>query len=237
MRPGETAALPPPAASAKHSIASSANPRRSGEVCPLVVQWLDTPIGPFVAGATDEGVCFLEFADRRALERQIEVLRRRFGSAALPGRHRHLDQLKAELDEYFAQERREFTVPLVTQGTPFQESVWQGLQRIPYGQTCSYDQLARAIGRPGAQRAVGRANGENRLAIVVPCHRVIGRDGRLTGYGGGLWRKALLLELEGATIDPRDRAAHRPVRASFGAFERKMNRGGPRRATEKVVNQ
>jgi AraC family transcriptional regulator of adaptative response/methylated-DNA-[protein]-cysteine methyltransferase len=100
------------------------------------------------------------------------------------------------LTEYFAAERREFKVPLAPRGTPFQEKVWQELRRIPYGQTISYDELARRAGQPTAQRAVARANGMNRICILIPCHRVIGKDGSLTGYGGGLWRKRLLLGLE-----------------------------------------
>ncbi len=90
-------------------------------------------------------------------------------------------------------------MPLVIRGTPFQERVWRRLLQIPFGETLSYEGLARAVGCPGAQRAVGRANGDNRLAIVVPCHRVVQKDGQLRGYGGGLWRKQFLLDLERRT--------------------------------------
>jgi len=107
-----------------------------------------------------------------------------------------IDRLATELVEYFAGSRREFEVPLVIRGTPFQETVWRALLAIPYGQTISYSELARRIGRAGAQRAVGLANGRNRLAIVVPCHRVVEQGGGLRGYGGGLWRKRYLLDLE-----------------------------------------
>ena len=96
----------------------------------------------------------------------------------------------------FRGERREFTMPLETRGSKFQQTVWSALRRIPYGETWSYRQLAASIGRPGASRAVGRANGQNRIAVILPCHRVIGADGKLTGYGGGLWRKRYLLDLE-----------------------------------------
>jgi len=113
-----------------------------------------------------------------------------------PGRSEHVERLVGELGEYFAGERRSFDVPLDAPGTDFQRAVWEHLLTIPYGQTRSYDQVARALGRAGAQRAVGRANGMNRIAILVPCHRVVQKDGGLRGYGGGLWRKRWLLELE-----------------------------------------
>ena len=160
------------------------------------VSWLDTPIGPMVAGATSKGVCLLEFTERRMIEAQFATIRRRFGSPLVPGENAHLNQLGRELAEYFSGTRREFTVPLVYPGTPFEEEVWNALIRIPCGETRSYQNLARLLGRPGAARAVGRANGMNRIAVVIPCHRVINQDGKLCGYGGGLWRKHLLLELE-----------------------------------------
>jgi AraC family transcriptional regulator of adaptative response/methylated-DNA-[protein]-cysteine methyltransferase len=114
----------------------------------------------------------------------------------VPGSHPLLEQLREELKQYFAGELRNFTVPLNSRGTPFQDQVWRELRGIPYGKTISYDELARRINQPTAQRAVARANGMNYVSIVIPCHRVIGKDGSLTGYGGGLWRKRLLLELE-----------------------------------------
>jgi AraC family transcriptional regulator of adaptative response/methylated-DNA-[protein]-cysteine methyltransferase len=156
---------------------------------------MESPVGPLVAGATDEGVCLLEFSDRRMLEGQLAAVRQRFGPV-LPGTHPLLERLKAELSEYFAGTRREFTVPLVYPGTPFQVKVWDALRRIPYGETISYEKLAWAVGTPRGQRAVGHANGLNRIAIVIPCHRVVNKDGKLGGYGGGLWRKQLLLDLE-----------------------------------------
>jgi AraC family transcriptional regulator of adaptative response/methylated-DNA-[protein]-cysteine methyltransferase len=171
-------------------------PVRGREAEHLTVAWVPSPLGPLVAGATGDALCLLEFTDRRALEAQIATLERRFGMPLLPGRHPRLDQLAEELGGYFAGERRTFTVPLAYPGTPFQRRVWEELLRIPYGETRSYEQLAVALGSPGAQRAVGHANGLNRIAIVIPCHRVIGKDGTLGGYGGGLWRKRALLDLE-----------------------------------------
>jgi AraC family transcriptional regulator, regulatory protein of adaptative response / methylated-DNA-[protein]-cysteine methyltransferase len=170
-------------------------PGRSRAQDPVTVSWLESPLGPLVAGVTDGGVCLLEFSDRQKLEAQLDSLQQRFGRV-LPGSHPLLDQLRSELAEYFAGSRHEFTVPLVYPGTPFQVQVWEALRGIPYGETYSYEKLARSIGVPGAQRAVGHANGQNRLAVLIPCHRVVNKDGKLGGYGGGLWRKQLLLELE-----------------------------------------
>jgi AraC family transcriptional regulator of adaptative response/methylated-DNA-[protein]-cysteine methyltransferase len=114
----------------------------------------------------------------------------------VPGSSPLLDQLRRELEEYFAGRRREFAVDLTAPGTPFEERVWEALRTIPYGETWSYERLAQAVGSPGASRAVGSANGRNRIAILIPCHRVVNKDGRLGGYGGGLWRKEALLHLE-----------------------------------------
>jgi len=162
----------------------------------VVMAMLETPLGPVLAGATDQGIVLLEYTDRRMLEHNLKAMRRRFRCAIVPGRHPLLERLRQELHAYFQGDRREFTLPLASRGTPFQDKVWQELRRIPYGETISYDTLARRVGQPTAQRAVARANGVNYVAILIPCHRVIGKDGSLTGYGGGLWRKRLLLELE-----------------------------------------
>lgn len=155
-----------------------------------------TPLGRMVAVATERGLCLLEFADRRMLETQVARLRRRLGSPIVPGESEVLAATRAELEAYFRGELRRFTLPLAPLGSPFQLVVWEHLAAIPYGATTTYEALARAAGRPGAARATGRAVGDNALAIVLPCHRVVGRDGRLTGYGGGLWRKERLLALE-----------------------------------------
>lgn len=112
----------------------------------------------------------------------------------------HLQPYIVQLEAYFCGELREFTFPLDMVGTQFQKDCWQALLRIPYGKTCSYAEIARAIGRPNAFRAVGQANHDNPIAIVVPCHRVLGANGTLTGYGGGLSTKERLLRLEGATF-------------------------------------
>lgn len=109
-------------------------------------------------------------------------------------------ELRRQLAEYFAGERRDFDLPLSPEGTPFERSVWEELRRIPFGETRSYGEIAQAIGRPGAARAVGRANGANPIPIVVPCHRVIGSNGSLTGFGGGLEAKSRLLEIEGRRL-------------------------------------
>jgi AraC family transcriptional regulator of adaptative response/methylated-DNA-[protein]-cysteine methyltransferase len=175
-------------------------PGRSRQAGCVVTDWVPSPIGPLLVGTTSEGICLLEFTDRRALESQLAELRRHVGTAIVPGRHELLDQLKEELSEYFAGKRREFSVPLVYPGSPFQRTVWSQLLRIPYGETCSYEALARVAGVPGAQRAVGRANGQNRVAILIPCHRVVNKDGKLGGYGGGLWRKQYLLDLEAGIV-------------------------------------
>jgi AraC family transcriptional regulator of adaptative response/methylated-DNA-[protein]-cysteine methyltransferase len=171
-------------------------PGRVDDAACIRIAWIDTPVGPMIAGASDAGVCLLEFAEPGRLERQVSALRRRYRSAVAPADHPHLTALRAELAEYFAGTRRAFSVPLDARGTPFEERVWRELLRIPYGETRAYADVARAVGSPAAVRAVGRANGMNRIAIVIPCHRVVNKSGALGGYGGGLWRKRRLLHLE-----------------------------------------
>jgi len=157
---------------------------------------IPTPLGPMVAGATDSALCLLEFGDRRMLETQLKRIRKALRAVIVPGETEVTRRTAEELSAYFAGDLRTFSVPLQTTGTPFQEAVWTGLRTIPYGRTRSYGEQARLLGRPNAVRAVANANGSNRIAIIIPCHRVIGSDGSLTGYGGGLWRKQRLLELE-----------------------------------------
>ncbi len=171
-------------------------PNRAGELAPVVTTRILTPLGPMVAGATSEGICLLEFADRTMLETQLARVRKGFGRPTVPGSNSHLEQLATELDKYFTGALTDFQVPLLLKGTPFQMLAWNQLRSIPYGTTISYDQQARAMERAGAQRAVGKANGDNRIAIIVPCHRVVRQNGDLCGYGGGLWRKKFLLDLE-----------------------------------------
>lgn len=160
---------------------------------------LSAPLGEMLACATDDGLCMLEFTDRPALERQRADVRRLFGADPIEAAHPHLASIERELNEYFAGARTRFETPLVTPGTAWERAVWDQLLAIPYGETRSYIGVAEALGMPGASRAVGLANGRNRIAIVIPCHRVIEKSGRLRGYGGGLWRKAFLLELEART--------------------------------------
>jgi AraC family transcriptional regulator of adaptative response/methylated-DNA-[protein]-cysteine methyltransferase len=164
----------------------------------ITLAWVETPLGPMAAGVTESAVCLLEFTDRRMLEAQLETLSRRFRLPLLPGESPLLERLRQQLREYFCGTRHSFDLPLDYPGTDFQRRVWDALRRIPFGQTRSYAELARELGKPGAGRAVGHANGLNRIAILVPCHRVIAADGGLGGYGGGLWRKLRLLEQEGA---------------------------------------
>lgn len=162
----------------------------------IMITRILTPLGPMLAGATDEGICLLEFVDRRMLETQLQKLRKLFCAELVPGTNDHFDALQKQVEEYFAGTRKEFTLPLLLPGTPFQKKVWDILQTIPYGTTRSYQEQAELMGQSKAIRAVAKANGDNRISIIIPCHRVIGKDGKLTGYGGGLWRKKYLLEHE-----------------------------------------
>ncbi|MBA3484709.1 MAG: methylated-DNA--[protein]-cysteine S-methyltransferase [Pirellulales bacterium] len=156
-----------------------------------------TPLGPMFLGATDAGVCLCEFTDRRMLETELNDLQKRLNAVILPADgSTHLQQLETELHQYFAGARRIFEVPLDSPTTPFRQRVWDELRTIPYATTRSYAEQARRLGQPTAVRAVASANGHNRVSIVIPCHRVIGADGSLTGYGGGLARKQWLLDLE-----------------------------------------
>ena len=158
--------------------------------------WVETPIGPMIAGSRDGSLVLLEFTNRRMMEAQIETLKKRFKAAFLPEDDDVIKRTRRELDEYFAMTRKDFSIPLDYPGTPFETKVWKGLLQIPYGETRSYEDLAKVAGSKGAVRAVGSANGRNRIAIVIPCHRVVNKSGALGGYGGGLWRKQALLSLE-----------------------------------------
>ena len=173
-------------------------PGRARSTRALLVQPLATPLGTMLAAASEDELVFLEFHDRRAMETQVQVLARRMQAHFLPGDNAVLQQTKRELDEYFAGSRTDFDVPIAWPGSDWERAVWKQLLAIPYGETCSYAQIAKALGRPGASRAVGTANGRNRLAIILPCHRVVRADGSLSGYGGGVWRKQALLDHERA---------------------------------------
>lgn len=162
----------------------------------LVSHTYSTPIGAMRAVFSARGLCLLEFVGQKGVERelaQVEAAR-----AADPKRpdDAWIERLGAQLQRYFSGQLRHFDIPLDLVGTPFQQSVWRALLQIPYGKTWSYAEEAAFIGRPTAVRAVAAANGDNKVSIVVPCHRVIGSNGKLTGYGGGLPRKEWLLELE-----------------------------------------
>ena len=157
---------------------------------------IETPIGEMVAGATDEGICLLEFIDRRMLPTEYKDLIRLMKTTLEDGENKHTKVLRKQLKEYFEGIRKEFTVPLVTPGSEFQQAVWKELQNIKFGTTRSYQEQSIALNKPDSVRAVANANGMNRISIVIPCHRVIGANGHLVGYGGGLRRKKWLLDHE-----------------------------------------
>jgi methylated-DNA-[protein]-cysteine S-methyltransferase len=149
---------------------------------------IDSPVGPLLVAADEAGLCLIHF--QAAHHREPDASWRREPAA--------FRDVATQLRQYFRGERRAFDLPLAPRGTPFQLATWRALSAIPYGETISYEELARRVGRRSASRAVGAANGANPLPIVVPCHRVIGKNGSLTGFGGGLHTKRVLLELEGA---------------------------------------
>lgn len=155
-----------------------------------------TPLGTMIAAANDRGLLLCEFHDRPMLPTQLKRIEAICGGTPVEGTHEILEQTQRELDAYFLGERESFTIPLVLDGSTFQTAVWRALLQVPFGATTSYDSIATRLQRPGAARAVGRANGDNRIAIIVPCHRVINADGTLSGYGGGKHRKRWLLAHE-----------------------------------------
>jgi O-6-methylguanine DNA methyltransferase len=157
---------------------------------------LESPLGDMIAGGTSNGVCFLEWHDRGGIGGILERVAKRYKMPLVRGTNQHLDQLEKELGEYFEGRRKTFDLKIDVLGTSFQMKVWKRLLKIKYGETRSYGQIAGELGKPRASRAVGRANGANYLSIVIPCHRVIEANGKLRGYGGKLWRKKYLLELE-----------------------------------------
>jgi len=171
-------------------------PSKSGGKNVIHVYQLLTPLGPMMAASVKQGICLLEFIDRKMLESELKDLQKRFDAPLVTSPGPHLKDLKLQIEQYFKGDRKKFELPLFTPGSVFQKKVWKGLQDIPYGTTRSYKEQAKGLGRPEAVRAVANANGANRIAIIIPCHRVIGANGKLVGYGGGLWRKKRLLELE-----------------------------------------
>lgn len=164
-----------------------------------------SPVGPLLLAATDEGLQLIEFHQLRNPAQRTDSWQER--------EHPVLHRARAQLGEYFAGDRKQFDLPLAPQGTPFQREVWSALAAIPYGQTVSYSELATRAGRSRAVRAVGAAIGRNPLPIVVPCHRVVGTNGSLTGFSGGLPAKRHLLVLEGVRISGSDSVDKRPAQA------------------------
>lgn len=163
---------------------------------PIFFERFPTKLGPMMAGSFQDQLCLLEFTDRRGLERELIDLKKRLKTVISPGSSAVIAETKAQIAAYFNKQLTRFSLPLMTPGTAFQQKVWQQLITIPYGETRSYKRQAELIGKPRAVRAVATANGMNRISIIIPCHRVIGSDGSLTGYAGGLARKEWLLALE-----------------------------------------
>ncbi|MDG6895338.1 methylated-DNA--[protein]-cysteine S-methyltransferase [Volucribacter amazonae] len=162
----------------------------------LYYAFIDTPIGQMLSIFSEQGLCLLEFIDRKMLETEIKQLMKHFQSSLSLQHTPAVQTLQQQINEYFAQTRQQFSVPLDWVGTAFQQQVWQGLININYGETRAYSEQALALGLTNATRAVANANGKNKIAIIVPCHRVVKKDGELGGYGGGLGRKRYLLALE-----------------------------------------
>jgi len=175
---------------------TGSSPNQSLHCNLITITRILTPLGPMLAGTTEHGICLLEYKKKKMLETQLRRLNTLLQATCVPGTHAHFDALDLQLKEYFAGTRQTFELPLVLPGTPFQQSVWEGLRMIPYGTTRSYQEQAKFLGIPKAIRAVAKSNGDNRIAIIIPCHRVIGNNGKLVGYGGGLWRKQYLLDHE-----------------------------------------
>lgn len=181
---------------------TGAAPTRGAERKVLQVAQLASPLGPIMVAGDEESVWLVEFWDRRMLETQFEVLEKRVGAVFFPGQSAATRAMAKELDAYFAGDLEKFETPLRFPGSEHQMTVWRALREVPIGETWTYGELAEKIGKAKAVRSVARAVGENRFAIVIPCHRIVGADGKLTGYGGGIWRKRCLLrhESEAANI-------------------------------------
>ena len=183
-----------------HRIATEITPFEGKDRRVIATTTIDTPLGLMHAGAIDRGICLLDFADREVLAIQIVRLQKTFNAELQHGENHHLHDLKNQLAEYFDKQRERFEVPLVLSGTEFQNKAWKELQNIPYGETRTYKQQAEKVGNPKAVRAVATANANNRIAIIVPCHRVVASNGDLAGYAGGIWRKQFLLDLESSSL-------------------------------------
>jgi O-6-methylguanine DNA methyltransferase len=177
----------------------------------VTIREIHTPIGPMTIGATATTVVLADFTDRPMMRSQLASVRRRIGPT-VAGDSPLLRRVERQLRQYFAGRRRDFDLPLDLPGSAFQERVWSELRRIPYGETISYRELAERVDAAPAWRAVGRANGSNRLAVIVPCHRVVASGGGLGGYGGGLPAKRFLLDLESGVVARRETNVTRRVR-------------------------
>ncbi len=169
---------------------------KSGEMNLLKAGWLDTPLGPMLAVSDEEALYLLEFMNCRGLEAEIEKLKETMNSVIVPGQSKPIASIQEEISKYFKGKLVDFKTPFKTRGSPFQERVWAELQNIPYGESRSYVDIAKALKDPAAVRAVGGANGANRIAILIPCHRVINANGEIGGYAGGVDRKKWLLAHE-----------------------------------------
>jgi AraC family transcriptional regulator of adaptative response/methylated-DNA-[protein]-cysteine methyltransferase len=193
----------------------------------IIWQVLNTPLGEMFGGVTNKGCCLLEFIDRRSINSILQNLQKKYKKTLIHGASKLLDQLQEEISSYFFGELFQFSIPVDVKGTPFQISVWQELLKIPYGETRSYHEIAISIQKPSAVRAVGNANGNNNIGIIIPCHRVIGSNGELTGYGGKLWRKKKLLDLEFAN------------KVKFGSLTDLRGRGvlSPQLTLDKWINE
>ena len=158
--------------------------------------WIHTPLGPMLVIADETGLYLLEFVECRGLEREVERLRQKTQTEIITGCTSPINAIKTELQQYFEGNLKALNTPFFLLGTPFQNQVWEELKNIPYGETSSYSDIATAVGRPSAFRAVAQAIGANQLALIIPCHRVINANGNLGGYAGGIERKKWLLNHE-----------------------------------------
>jgi len=159
-------------------------------------KFADSPVGQLILGGTDRGCCLIEFVDRGGIPKIKSEIRKRYKLDLEEGHSPLLDTVENELTDYFSGNLRRFSFPMHLEGTEFERAVWKQLLAIPYGETRTYGEIAALVRSPLAYQAVGRANGQNPLAIAVPCHRVLQKGGGMCGYGGGIWRKEYLLELE-----------------------------------------
>lgn len=178
----------------KKLIGDSPNASKNKNI--ILINRTTTPLGPMFVCATDNGICLLEFVDRKKLETEFMDLQRLLNATIIWGENQHIIQAKMEIDEYFKGQRKVFKVKIEAPGTHFQQIAWDCLQNIKYGSTTSYEKQAAAIKSPKALRAIASANGANRIAIIVPCHRVVGKNGNMTDYNGGIERKKWLLDHE-----------------------------------------